>query len=401
MPAHRNPSWSQAEMAILREHYPLGGIKAVCEHLPGRSVYSVRVKLHRLGIKCERLQQSAPRCVLRGDDLEQAITLREEQGWSFERIGAHFGVSESGASNAILNALCTRKGYTPAERDGFGRLTPAGIERLRWMLKKGLKAVEIQLRLGVTASHIAEERRRYNRELKASGKALLPPPGAGEAYSGVKIPLAKRKEAERLFLDGFGTAKVAKTSGVSKTACTRIRNKLIRRLKKNGQALPGCDVDGKRHFMRDHARYVTDEQRAKLRELILNRVPVRRAAAITGVGTCKAYRIRDELKAELGEAMPTPKLPGRVSKLRAEMLYAQAIPPEHMWRYRELVRALGDVDQARAALRAEIAEDKRNLTFEERLQLVAAGKASVATVPRIPRAGYDFTLGGVATGQLA
>jgi uncharacterized protein YdaU (DUF1376 family) len=111
------------------------------------------------------------------------------------------------------------------------------MERLRWCLKKGMKGVEIQLRLGVTASCIAEQRRRYNRELKENGKALLPPAGAGAAYSGLKLSREKKREVEAQFLEGFGTAKVAATSGVSKTSCTRIRNCLIRKLKRDGMAL--------------------------------------------------------------------------------------------------------------------------------------------------------------------
>jgi hypothetical protein len=394
MPAHRNPRWTAGEIAILREHYPLGGIKAVSEQLPSRSIYSIRVKLHNLGIKCERPQQHAPKCVLAGADLEEAIRLREE-GWSFERIGARFNCSESGACNAIMNALCVRRGHTPAERDEFGRLTARGLERLRWCLKKGLKGIEIQLRLGVTASCIAEQRRRYNRELKANGKAPLPPPGGGEAYSGVKVPLAKRREAEDLFLAGYGSSRVERISGVSHTVATRIRNRLIKRLRKRGECLPGCDLDGNRHVQRENARFVPDELLGHLRALILDRVPVRRAAAICGVGACTAYRVRDQLKAELGDAMPKPRLPGRVSKLRAEMLYAQAIPAEHLWRFRQLVHEHGEAE-ARNLLRAEIAEARKHETIEQKL----ARGATLAVAWRPTRPAYEHTLGGVATGQL-
>lgn len=399
MPAHRNQRWSAAEVAILREHYPLDGIKAVTERLPHRSVYSIRVKLSNLGIKCEQPQQHAPRCVLSGGDLEEAIRLREQERWSFERIGARFGCSESAASNAVLNALCVRKGFTPAERDEFGRLTERGLERLRWMLKKGLKGVEIQLRLGVTASCVAEQRRRYNRELKANGKAPLPMPGAGERYSGVKLNKAQKLAVEELFLGGYGTLKASKLSGVSKTACTRIRNRLVARLRRKGECLPGCDLNGVRHQQRDHSRHITDEQKAKLRELLLARVPVRRSARICGIGGSSAYRIRDEIKAELGDAFPKPKLPGRVTRLRAEMLNAQAIPAEWMMRFRELVREHGE-PMARVMLRAEMLEARRSRSFEEKLKLVAAGKASVVPVRRIKRADPEQTLGGIATGQL-
>jgi hypothetical protein len=308
--AHRIPRWTPGEVSILRGIYVREGLDAAMAQLPGRSWHSIYVKASKLGLKCERLPD-APKCRLAGDQLEEAIRLREAEHWSFARIGARFGLSESGACNAVLNELCVRHGHTPAERHSNGRLTERGLERLRWCLKKGMKGCEIQLRLGVTASCIAEQRRRYNRELKANGKALLPPPGAGEAYSGAKISKATRQDAERLFMAGFGTLKVSQQSGVSKTAATRIRTRLIRKLRRDGKCLPGCDIAGKRRQMIDHARHVPDELRTKLRALIMDRVPVRRAAAICGIGDCTAYRIRDEIKAELGDAMPTPRLPGQ------------------------------------------------------------------------------------------
>jgi hypothetical protein len=395
VPAHRNPPWTPAETAILREFYPSGGIKAVSDRLPGRSVYSIRVKLNRLGIRCAVPQQHAPRCVLRGAELEEAITLRQVEQWSFQRIGARFNVSESAACNGVMNALCVRQGFTPAERDAHGRLTPGAVGRLRWMLKKGLKGVEIQLRLGITASRIAEERRRYNRELKANGKAPLPAPGAGERYSGVAVTRAECANVEQLFLDGFGSQKISERTGVSSTSCKRIRDRLVLRLRRQGKCLPGCDLNGVRHVQRDHVAHVTDQQLVKLRDLILQRMPVRRAAALCGVGACTAYRVRDALKQELGEALPPPLLPGRVSPLRGALLYDQAIPADQMRRFRQLIRETGDFDQARAALRAEMAQAKRRLTFDEQLQRVADGKATIAPVVTIRRSSPEMTLGGV------
>jgi hypothetical protein len=117
---------------------------------------------------------------------------------------------------------------------------------------------------------------------------------------------------------------------------------------------------------------------------------VRRAAAIAGVGSCAAYRIRDEMRAELGDAMPKPRLPGRVSKLRAEMLYAQAISPEHLWRFRQLVHEHGE-DEARKLLRAEIAEARRNESVEDKLRR----GAKIVSVWKPSAADYDRTLGGV------
>jgi transposase len=397
MPAHRVPRWTASELAVLREHYPAGGLQAVTERLPGRSWHSIHVKAHRLGLKCSK-EPGAPKCALRGESLEEAIRLREVDKWSFARIGARFGVAESSACNAVQIALCARKGHTPAERHANGRLTERGMARLRWCLKKGMKGVEIQLRLGLSASCIAEQRRRYNAELKAHGKAPLPPPGAGEAYSGVRLSREKKRAVEALFLDGFGTAKVAARTGVSKTSCTRIRNRLVKRLRAKGESLPGCDGAGKRRVMRDHAREIPDELKNRFRALLMQRVPVKRAAEMAGIGSCTGYRLRDEMKAQ-GVAVPAPRLPGRTSPLQRDLMRSQAIPNGHLWRYRQLVREQGDADLARRALAAEIAEAKRNLTFEDRLALVAAGKASVSRVQHFAPADSAFTLGGV-TGEV-
>jgi len=391
MPAHRNPRWTSSEVAILCEAYPKG-MKAAFEALPHRSVYSINLKAHRLGLKVANPHYHGRSYKLAGTDLEEALRLREA-GWSMLKIGAKFGVAECSASNAIIREQCIRGGYTPAERIN-GRLTPESRDRLRWMLKKGLKGVEIQLRLGVSAACVHNERERYNAELKAKGKAPLPPPGNGLRYSGVRVPKEKVKEAERLFLAGYGTLKVSQMAGVSKTVCTRIRGRLIKRLKTKGQILPGCDANGKRRVMREHARHVPEPAKAKLRQLILARVPIRRAASMCGIGASFAYKYRDELKAELG-GLPKPRLPGKTRPLQSELLRAQAIPNEHMWRYRALVRELGDCDKARAALRAEISETKRLTTFEQKLEAVARGEVGIGEKLRLKRSDPDFTLGGV------
>jgi hypothetical protein len=332
---------------------------------------------------------------LRGARLAEAVALRDA-GWSYAKIGARLGCSESAASNCVIPILGARAGHRMAERDENGRMVPAELERLRMMLLKGIKPVDIQFRMGLSASRIAEERRRYNRELKERGKRPLPPPGNGEQYSGARLSLEAKREVERLYLEGFGAAKISKRTGVSYTHVQRIRQKLVRRLKRKGQSLAGCDPSGKRHTMKDHARAIADEQKAKLRELILNRVPVRRAGKICGIGGSSAYRIRDEIKAELGDAFPSPRLPGRVSKLRAEMLYSQAIPDECLWRFRVLVREHGE-EEARRILRADAAETRRNETFEQKLQ-----RHDLKISPAFrPSKGYDFTLGGIATGQIA
>ena len=393
MAAHRTPRWTREEVAILREHYPEGGLKAVLEKLPHRTWHAIHMKAQKLGIKCERKHDGGRRFCLTGDQLAQAIRLRENEGWSFAKIGAHLGRAEATVTNAVIAAQCVRQGYTPAERFENGRLAPAGIERLRWMLKKGLKGVEIQLRLGVSASMVAEQRRRYNAELKEKGKAPLPPPGAGQTYSGVRVPAAKKREVEQLFLEGFGSRKISELTGVSNTVCVRVRSKLVKRLRRDGKALPGCDLDGKRHVFRDHARHIPDELKAKLCSLLLQRVPVRRAAKLCGIGSCSAYQIRDAFKAE-GVDIPKPRLPGKTKPLQRQLMTAGAIPDGYLWRFRELVREHGD-EEARRLLRVEISEARRSRSFEDTLKLVAQGQAKVVAVQRIVTAGPDCTLGGV------
>ena len=394
MPGNRIPRWSAEELAILRSSYPEGGASAVHALLPHRTHQSIAVKAHALGIHTTHRGQ-APTARLSGHRLAEAIKLREEQNWSFAKIGAHFGISETAASSAVLIAQCSVKGYRPAERDATGRLSPEGIARLRYALKKGLKAVDIQLRLGVSSGCVAEQRRRYNAELRAAGKALLPPPGGGVAYSGVKVAKTRKLEVERLFMEGLGTFKVSERTGVSKTVCTRIRKRLVKRLKTKGEALPGCDLTGKRHVQAESSRFVTASQKAVLSELILAGTPVARAAAMTAVGASTAYKLRDELSAELaasGRKLPAPKRLGRVAAgSLAEPDWPPSNPAE-IYAFRKLLTTL-EFAEAKSRWQSEKRAERTALreaarmrapSFEEQLAKVASGKLGiVAALPRL------------------
>ncbi|RIA46226.1 hypothetical protein DFR49_0759 [Hephaestia caeni] len=386
MVTRKTARWAANELALLRAHYPTEGSQ-VASRLPGRSRHAIQVKAHKLGLETT-YRNPAPKPRLQGNALDEAIRLREIERWSFAAIGEHFGICEASACNAVTIALCVRRGYRPAERDERGRLTPAGIERLRYALKKGFKGIDIQLRLGVSAACVSEQRRRYNRELLSRGKAPLPPPGGGEAYSGVKLTTAQRKTVEALFMDGLGTAKAAQRSGVSKTSCIRIRDYLVRRLRRKGQCLPGCDAAGVRHVHAESTRFVTEEQRALLRAMLLDRVPVRRAALDLAIGTSTAYRIRDELAAELardGRSLPSPKLPGRLRpQVTADPLWPPAGPKE-IFAFRHLLITMPFaeakthwLDIRREARRVERTEKtNRPLSFEEQLARVAAGEVGI------------------------
>ncbi|MBV2150071.1 hypothetical protein KRZ98_17650 [Sphingobium sp. AS12] len=385
MTAHKAARWSARELATLSAYYPAEG-RSVATRLPGRSAHAIQVKAHKLGLKTTHTNP-APKARLRGDALEEAIRLRDAERWSFAAIGRQFGICEASASNAVLIALCARRRYRPAERDRKGRLTPLGIERLRYALKKGLKGVDIQLRLGVSAACVSEQRRRYDRELISRGKAPLPPPGGGEAYSGAKLSSAQRKQVEDLFMLGLGTAKVSERAGVSKTSCIRIRQRLVRRLRRKGEKLPGCDTAGVRHVHAESTRFVTDEQKDLLRAMLLDRVPVRRAALELAIGGSTAYRIRDQLATELtseGQALPSPRLPGRARPKANDPFWPPANPRE-IYAFRKL---LGTMSFAEAkahwqdTLReTRIAEQQAKpnapLTFEEQLAKVASGEVGI------------------------
>lgn len=399
------PAWSPQELAILADVFPREGVNGAAGALPNRSWRAINVMASRLGLRSP-VVGDAPKPMLQGAELEEAIRRREVEGWSFARIGATFGVAEASACNAVLIALCPRKGFTPAQRDGHGRLTPEGLERLRLMLRKGLKGVDIQLRLGLSASCIAEQRRRYRADLKVRGKAALPPPGAGEAYSGVKLSTAKKREVEALFMQGYGTAKISARTGVSKTSVTRIRTRLVKRLLRKGEALPGCDAKGVRRRQKDSARAIPAEAINAMRERLLAREPVRRAARDLGIGGSAAYRIRDALAAELAAAggeLPKPILPGKGHDGFVAVRRAEWLPAAKLQRYRDLTREHG-LEHAKRLVLDEIAAEQRArvarpMTFEEQLARVAAG-AKLAPVVKLRRPDPTMTLGGVSTGAL-
>lgn len=413
MPRAKSPAWTSEERAVLIELYPALGLNSVADALPDRSWQAIYVMANKLGLRTV-CTANAPEPKLQGERLEEAIRLREVEGWSFARIGAHMGVAEASACNAVLIALCPRKGFRPAERDATGRLTPEGLERLRYALRKGMKGVDIQLRLGVSASCVAEQRRRYQADLKARDKAPLPPPGAGAAYSGVKVPLAKRREVEALLLEGFGTKRVTAQTGVSNTTVGRIRNRLVKRLARKGECLPGCDLAGRRiGAAKASTNYILPESIAALRERILAREPVARAARALGIGSCSAYRIRDQLAAELatrGECLPAPKRLGRSAEARRLAREASWLPTGMLRRFRHLsaeigqsaakAQILGEIEAEKiAAVAALQAEAARPKSFEEPLERVRNG-ARLITVAPLRRPAPMMTLGGIATGAL-
>lgn len=395
------PEWTPAELAVLHELYPSGGYQAVVAVLPNRTWRAVYVMASKVGLR-SAMKAPARKLNLEGADLARAVELREQHGWSFARIGAEFGICETAASNAIHITLCEARGHRPAARDPFGKLLPEEKERMRYMLKKGLRAVDIQRRMAVSAATVSQERRLYNAELAARGKALLPPPGNGERYCGARLLPEMKKEVERLLLTGMGTPKVAEATGAGKTQVVRMRRVLVARLKGQGKALPGCDIDGNRITVFGSRREIPEETKERFRALILARLPVQRAAKKCGIGQCSAYRLRDELRADLerrGEALPTPKLPGKMKAASRRLLAEEGMPAAHKFRLRKLIHDMGET-AARAEFARQLrAEAVQPSTFEQQLARVAAG-ASLVPSFRPSKVLPQITLGGVATGAL-
>lgn len=409
--------WTDAEMAVMRRLYPDHGAKAVQAEIraqgwPDRSLQSIMVQAAKKGIACN-IRAQAPTLRMSVREIAEAMRLHDS-GQSYCEIGRLLNYAPTTVSNAILIEEGKRRGFTFAERDGNGCLTDAGVKQVWGMIRSGTKGVDIQMRCGVSAACVAEQRRKYARWCKINRIVPPPPPGKGEAYAGAKIPREKVREVETLLMEGFGCKKINARSGVSITTISRIRAKLVRRLKRKGECLPGCDKSGTRRRQLESIRFIPDAARAEFRGLLMDRIPVKRAAVMVGMGLCSAYRERDALREELaarGEELPKPKLPGRVrGKLPELRALEEWMPegPDGMYRYRALVHAHG-AEAAKAMLKAEKAEalaarikarsQPKRLTFEEQLARVAGGTGLVANF-KPTRAAHDFTLGGVSSGAL-
>lgn len=405
--------WTPQEDAILADIYPREGLAGVADLLPDRSHHAIQQRAHKRGVQTAVVNK-APVPVLAGAALEEAIRLHDA-GWKLATIARHLGFTESGTTNAVLIAQCARKGFRPADRDATGRLTAESFERLRYMLKKGLKQVEIQLRLGVSASTVSRERQRYEADLAAREKAPLPPPGNGQRYSGVKLPAAAKRQAEAILLEGFGAPIAAARIGISKASVTRLRQRLVKRLARKGEALPGCDSAGRRIGAAKMSRhFIPDSTIADLRRRLLEGEPVSHIAKALGIGSCGAYRQRDIFAAELaqqGRVLPKPIRLGRGDAQRARAVEGRWLPAGRIQEFRLLAHEHGHDeakrlflvqldDERRTDAAARAAERARPKSFEEQLARVARGETRVVDKVILRRPDPSMTLGGIATGAL-
>jgi hypothetical protein len=406
--------WAMAELQLLRTHFPEEGADGCARRIPGRGAYACEIRARKLGLKGPR-PHNALIHRLTPEQVEEVIRLHDVERLGFKPIGKRFGVCEATASNAYYAVMCARCGYRPAARDANGHLMPAEVERLRAFLRKGVRAVDIQLYMGISAGTVCNERRQYAAELKARGKKPLPPPGNGERYSGARLQRGKKAEVEAAYLAGDATPKVARDTGVSLTQCGRIRKRLVRRLARKKQCLPNCDLDGVRRVYVGSRQHISPAQRGEVRRLLLDGTSAQRAALIVGIGGSKAYEIRRALQAELraqGSDLPPLKRAGR-----GALAAARRLPPGARWiffyriladRHGEdeairilrdgietlgaIARAIGHIIRLRAAARLRT-------DFDAQLAAVSRGAGLVEVRP-IRRAGPERTLGGIATAQI-
>jgi transposase len=313
------------------------GIRSAHALLPGRNPQSIYVKACKIGLNTEH--RPCPEGKFR-KLVAPAMRLRK-QGWSYAAIGTELGVCEATATNACLLGQCLDADNRPIERDHNWKITEAGRERIRMMFRKGMKHRDIQVRLGVAAATLTRERRTYEKELKERRLAPLPPPGGGERYSGVRVSPATKRLVVALYLEGYGTAKVSARTGVSKTHCLRARAKLIKRLKRKRECLPGCDIDGVRRKMKDHLRAIPESSLAELRRLLLTgEHSIVECGRLAVVGGRTAYKVFHELEAEFaarGEVLPVKR---RGSSKKDSVRVTAALPGGRgsIDRYRALLR---------------------------------------------------------------
>jgi hypothetical protein len=347
----------------------------------------------------------AKQMALHGSLLDRAVHLFDVDGLSMEAVAREIGMSAPTVQNAVYAALCAKRGHRPAERDDNGYLTTVGRDRLRELLRKGMKHVDIQIRLAVSAGTVSNERRAYSADLKLRGKRPLPLPNHGEAYSGLRITNAQSKEVEAHLLTGLGSTKVSVLTGVSKTVCVRIRLKLVARLKRKGELLAGCDANGRRVKLVDQAARVPDADIERFRALLLDQVPVKRAALMANIGSSSAYRLRDVFRAELasrGEELPGIKKLGRVHGPVADAR-ATWLPKgrKNYVLYREkMLETGGNAALARRLTVLAIAErDGDDPYLAEQFDRMKRGAGLVERFD-YRRSDPSLTLGGVSAGML-
>jgi uncharacterized protein YerC len=408
----RRPAYTPREDVTLRKLFPSLGTAACAEKLKRRSPASIKQRAAILGLKPPPDQRHQGLKHSLSDGQADAAMAMHNQGVSFAKIGAQFGICEATATNAVRRAECLHFGGTPAKRDSSGAILAKDIARLRQMLREGRKGCDIARALGISANSVSYHRHRYTAALKLDGSsALLPEPGQGAVYSGRKLSAETRREVTDLLLSGLGKARVARETGASPSQVTRIRGRLVKSLARKGQCLAGCAADGKRLVTLKSTCFITPELVTKFRAHLLARVPVRSAALMTAIGCSTAYRLRDALRAELeaeGKTLPEPILPGRQSpSARADTHW---LPVGTIYQFRALLETTDFETARRQILEAQAPPISQTLpclttpkaatpcrmSFEEQLVRIRNG-AQLVEVRPITRIMADITYGGVSS----
>jgi transposase-like protein len=408
----RRPAYSGREDTTLCKLFPTQGALACAAKLRRRSPGSIKQRAAILGLKPPPDQRHQGLKRRLSDEQAELGLAMHKGGTSFAKIGAHFGVCEATATNAVRRAECLRGGGAPAKRDSSGAILARDIARLRAMLREGRKGCDIACTLGISANSVSYHRRRYGDELKAIGSPIvLPVAGQGEVYSGRKLSRKLHREIADLLMSGLGAARVSQTTGASKSQIGRIRRRLVARLGSKGQCLAGCAADGKRLVTLKSARFITPELVALFRQHLLTRVPVRRAALLTAIGSSTAYRLRDDFRAELqaqGQSLPVPILPGRRPSGKTDD--TNWLPTGTIYQFRALLVS-ADFETAkqqflevqRPPVPAPLPSPTetqplpaKRMSFEDQLAAISNGAALIEVRP-ISRRVAEITYGGVCS----
>jgi hypothetical protein len=217
----RRPAYSAREDTTLCKLFPTQGALACAAKLRRRSPGSIKQRAAILGLKPPPDQRHQGLKRRLSDEQAELGLAMHEGGTSFAKIGAHFGVCEATATNAVRRAECLRCGGTPVKRDSSGAILARDIARLRAMLRAGSKGCDIARTLGISANSVSYHRSRYALELKATGSPMvLPVAGQGEVYSGRKLSRKLHREIADLLMSGLGAARVSQARSAASAAAS-------------------------------------------------------------------------------------------------------------------------------------------------------------------------------------
>jgi hypothetical protein len=217
---HKPRNWTEPELALLAEHFPKGGVRAVQRAGVTRPAQAIQQKAWKLGIASPGQGRSVPvrQPKVDGERLERAIELYLA-GRSFASIARDLEAKAQAVENAVFIELAKRNG-TAVERDIMGVLTPNGSATLRRAMTAGMTGREIREHYGISAALLSHERRRWRKESDE-----VPPLGGGRRYAGAKLSGEDRARVLRIARFEPNLTEIARQTGVSRHSIDRIRKK--------------------------------------------------------------------------------------------------------------------------------------------------------------------------------